>query len=133
MEGDDRGPVAAHRQAAPALYGRHRAHLRADGCALTEPCGPRQRIDSSPAADQDVSSCACRGQVFANDDGLEDREDLVAGHADASCMRADRFRIPCLVDANRADAASDSLTTWLPRAVSLSAMPLIKGGHSFSQ
>ena len=33
--------------------------------------------------------------------GLEDREDLVAGHTDASCMRADRFRIPRLVDANR--------------------------------
>ena len=30
MEGDDRRSLAAHRQAAPALYRSHRAHLRAE-------------------------------------------------------------------------------------------------------
>src|SRR5438046_2915191 len=45
------------------------------------------------------------GRVIANDDGFQDREDRVAGHADTAGMLADRFGIPCLINADRAEGA----------------------------
>src|SRR6187455_2051976 len=43
------------------------------------------------------------GWVVADDDGVENRKDLVAGHSDAACVLADRLRIARFVDADGAE------------------------------
>src|SRR6476646_8243243 len=72
----------------------------------------RGEIDGSGGRDLHVhrsgpfsGSGAGIGRIVADDDGLDHRENLVAGHADLARMLADRFRVPRLVDADRAEAA----------------------------
>jgi hypothetical protein len=51
------------------------------------------------------------GWIIADDDGLDDRENLVAGHADAPRMRADRFSIARLEMQTDPNLPLGSLTT----------------------
>src|SRR3954454_10367549 len=54
------------------------------------------------------------GRVVADDHGGDDRGDLVAGHADAPGVLADRFGVPSLVDAEGPDPAAGLLDHVAP-------------------
>src|SRR4051795_6629984 len=66
---------------------------------------PFRRATMAGRAGMTSGGGACRGRVVADDDGADDRGDLVAGHADAPGVLADRFGVPRLVDAEGPDPA----------------------------
>src|SRR4029079_9417439 len=66
----------------------------------------------------------CLYRIVANDDGVDDREDLISRHADAPRVLADRFRISRLVNAERSEL-SVSLLDYI------AADPADPVGHLF--